>query len=105
MVIAGLIGIGFAVLLIAPTVHRRINMRSRETAEASRVARAEALQSSSDGQTSTFDAASDAISVRDRLLLRGVRSEVVSQSGKIALIYKASDAETVSVVMDELGIG
>lgn len=102
MVITGLILIGFVVLLVAPTIHRRINTNSRETAEAKRVARAHELQTSADGKTRTFDTASDAVRLRDRLLLRGVRSEVVTEEGKTTLIYRSFDNDVVESVLAEL---
>jgi len=104
MVITGLIVIGFVVLLIAPTIHRRINEKSRHEAEAHRVARAQALQNSNDGESRQFRSVSDAISMRDRLLLRGVRSEVVDENGTTMLIYPAADSETVAAVAVELDL-
>lgn len=102
MVIVGLIGTGFLVLLVAPTVHRRINARSRASAEASRVARANELRSSSDGAVREFDDGAAAIRVRDRLLLRGVRAEVVRGPDHVSLIHRAVDAAVVDAVIDEL---
>ncbi len=104
MVITGLIVAGFVVLLIAPTIHRRINTNSRETAEANRIARAQELQSSSDGESRPFGNAADAVRMRDRLLLRGVRSEVVTEDGQTILIYRSSDADTVTAVQAELNL-
>lgn len=104
MVITGLIVTGFVVLLIAPTIHRSINEKSRDTAEAQRVARAQQLQNSADGASRPFDVAADAVRTRDRLLLRGVRSEVVSENGRTQLIYSASDSPIVEAVLDELDL-
>lgn len=104
MVIVGLIAIGFVVLLVAPTVHRRINVRSQATAEASRVARANALRSSADGAVREFGDASAAIATRDRLLLRGVRAEVVPSAGSTSLIYHKDDSAVLEAVLTELGI-
>lgn len=104
MVIAGLIVAGFVVLLIAPTVHRRINNKNRETAEANRVARAQQLQTSADGESRPFSSAVNAMRMRDRLLIRGVRSEVVTNDGQTTLIYRSSDAEIVEAVLTELDL-
>lgn len=104
MVITGLIVTGFVVLLIAPTIHRRINTKNRETAEANRVERAQRLQKSTDGESRRFDSASDAVAMRDRLLLRGVRAEVVNEGGQATLIYNSKDASTVDAVLVELDL-
>lgn len=104
MVITGLIVTGFVVLLIAPTIHRRINTKNRETAEANRVERAQRLQNSTDGESRQFDSASDAVAMRDRLLLRGVRAEVVSDGAQATLIFNSNDANIVDAVRAELGI-
>jgi len=104
MVIVGLIGIGFVVLLVAPTVHRSINARSRASAEQVRVERAHLLRSSPDGASRTFPSFAAAVQVRDRLLLRGVRAEVVQDEGRAALIYAAGESETLESVMRELDI-
>ena len=102
MVIVGLIGVGFVVLLIAPTIHRSINARSRASAEQARVARAELLRSSPEGSSRSFSSFAAAVQVRDRLLLRGVRAEVVPDEGRAALIYGVRDSETLESVMREL---
>lgn len=104
MVIAALIGVGFLVLLVAPTLHRSINARSRATVEAKRVGRAHDLRASPEGATRSFADARIAMSVRDRLLLRGVRAEVVSEPNSTVLIYRAADGETLDSVIAELGI-
>lgn len=105
MVIVALIGAGFVVLLIAPTLHRSINARSRADAEAVRVSRAQALRTSPDGTAREFSTAAGALKTRDRLLLRGVRSEVVHEEGQTLLIHRVHDGAVVEAVMNELGIG
>ena len=102
MVIAALIGVGIVVLLVAPTIHRRINAKSRETAESSRIERAQVLRESPEGQSTHFDSAANAVKVRDRLLLRGVRAEVIREGAKTALVYRSTDAPVVRALMDEL---
>jgi hypothetical protein len=104
MVIVGLIGTGFVVLLVAPTIHRRINARSRHDAETARLERAARLRDSSGGGSTTFTTSSDAVRVRDRLLLRGVRSEMIYEDERTLLVYPAEDAVTVESVITELGI-
>ena len=103
MVIVGLIAVGFLVLLIAPTVHRSINARSRASVETARVDRANALRDSSDGATRQFGDAATAMRVRDRLLLRGIRTEVVPDRGNVVLIYRLADEPTLKDVIAELG--
>lgn len=105
MVIAALIGAGIVVLLIAPTIHRRINTKSRETAESTRIARAQALRESHDGVSRIFANASHAVKLRDRLLLRGVRAEVISEGGQTILIYRSAEEPVVLSLMNELDIG
>lgn len=104
MVIAALIGAGIIVLLVAPTIHRRINAKSRETAESSRIERAQVLRESPEGESTHFDTAAHAVTVRDRLLLRGVRAEIIRDGAKTALIYRSVDAPVVRALMDELDI-
>lgn len=103
MVIAALIGTGFAVLLIAPTVHRRINVRSRSEAERARRDRVANLRDSPDGASHSFASARHAVAVRDVLLLRGVRAEVVSTDTSTELVYRREDADAVEAAVSELG--
>ncbi len=105
MIVALVVGAGFVVLLIAPTIHRNINEKSRNEAESTRVSRAERLRTSADGKTLRFDNAGKATLLRDRLLLNGVRAELIGEDGQTLVIYNAADEATVSNVMDELGIG
>jgi len=104
MVIVGLIGSGFVVLLVAPTIHRSINAKSRAGAETLRVERANALRNTPSGATRELSTAASAVRARDRLLLRGVRAEVVHEGGRTLLIYKVADNSVVDEVIDELGI-
>jgi len=104
MVIVALIATGFVVLLIAPTVHRSINAKSRASVEAARVGRANALRGSADGATRSFSNAAVAVRIRDRLLLRGVRAEVVPNEGSALLIYRSCDEQVLEDVITELGI-
>lgn len=98
----GLLGVGFVVLIFAPTVHRRSNARSRELAETSRRDRAQELRDSPNGRSQTFTRFDTAVAVRDRLLLRGVRAEVISEQGSPVLIYHANDEATVGAVIEEV---
>lgn len=104
MVIVGLIGTGFVVLLIAPTIHRRINARSRHDAETARLERATRLRDSSNGGSTAFVGGADAVRVRDRLLLRGVRSEMIYEDERTLLVYPSDDQDIVDSVVTELGI-
>jgi hypothetical protein len=104
MVIVALIGSGFVVLLVAPTIHRSINAKSRAGAEAARVERANALRNTPSGATRELSTAASAVRARDRLLLRGVRAEVVHEGGRALLIYNVADNVVVDEVIDELDI-
>ncbi len=104
MIVALVIGAGFIVLLIAPTIHRRINAKSRRVAESKRVDRAEALRTSPVGAVQSFVKARDAALLRDRLILRGVRSELIQEAEKTLVVYNVSDTDAVNALMSELGI-
>lgn len=104
MIVALVIAVGFVVLLIAPTIHRKINHNSRTQAENQRISRAESLRSSEMGATLSFARAADAAAVRDRLLLNGVRAELVQENGETIMIYNSADKPTVKTVRSELGI-
>ena len=104
MIVAVVIGIGFIVLLIAPTIHRRINENSREQARVAKESRAADLLSSSNGASLSFDNAKSAAQLRDRLLIRGVRAELLSDTGKTLVVFNVSDQERVIAVKNELGI-
>lgn len=101
MVITGLLVIGFVVLIIAPTVHRRVNARSRHTAESQRLDRATALRDSPAGASRSFARATDAVAVRDQLLLRGVRCEVIADEPGADLVYRREDDDVVSALLEE----
>lgn len=105
MVIAGLLAIGFVVLLVAPTIHRRNTASSRLRAEEERVERAKQLRDSPEGSSKWFARTAHAVSARDRLLLRGVRSEVLAEGDGSILIYAEIHEERVAGVLSELGIG
>lgn len=77
MIFVGVLVVGFFVLLIAPTIHRRINTKSRTEAQAARQTRADELLRSDAGESRRVATAADGALLRDRLLLRGVRSELV----------------------------
>ena len=101
MIVALVVGAGFIVLLIAPTIHRRINENSRNAAESARLSRANELRNSADGATLVFDRAADATMLRDRLLLRGTRAELVEENGKVLLVYSKADQDVVTDVQDD----
>lgn len=105
MIVAVVIGIGFVVLLIAPTIHRRINENSREQARAAKQSRASELLQSADGASLSFENATSAAKLRDRLLIRGVRSELLPDAGKTLVVFDRSDEDKVLAVTRELGIG
>lgn len=101
MIVALVVGAGFVVLLIAPTIHRNINEKSRNSAESARVSRANELRNSPDGATLAFDRAGEAALLRDRLLLKGVRAELIEERGKALLIYSKTDEDVVRNVQDD----
>ena len=105
MIVALVIGAGFVVLLIAPTIHRKINAKSRLEAETKRLDRAESLRSSATGEVKGFAKAADAALLRDRLILVGVRSELIQEQGQTLVVYDSSDGEAVETLVTELGIG
>ncbi len=96
MIIAALVGAGILVLLVAPTIHRRINANSRAMAEKGRRDRADALRRSSTGAERLISDAAAAVRIRDALLLRGVRVELVQESEGVVLVYERADDETVA---------
>lgn len=102
MIVALVVGAGFVVLLIAPTIHRNINAKSRREAESVRVSRAEELRSSPNGAVAEFGRAGDAALLRDRLLLKGVRAELLQENGRTVLIYDKHNTETVEGLRSEL---
>lgn len=104
MIVAVVIGIGFVVLLIAPTIHRRINENSREQAKAAKETRAAALLESPDGASLSFPDAKSAAQLRDRLLIRGVRAELLWVAPHTLVVFDKSDEEQVLTVKSELGI-
>ncbi len=101
MLLALLIGAGFLTLLVAPTLHRRSNAKSRRAVAQSRTDRAR-LRLDEGAARREFSDAAACIRLRDRLLLRGVRAEVLDDSGRWLLLFDASDAETVDAAIDEL---
>ena len=105
MIVALVIGAGFVVLLIAPTIHRKVNAKSRDEAEAKRLGRAESLRSSSSGLVKGFAKATDAAMLRDRLILVGVRSELIQEHGQTLVVYSTADSDAVDALVTELGIG
>ncbi len=102
MIIGVVIGLGFVVLLVAPTLHRRINANSRQRARSAKETRATELLNSKEGSSVRFDNGGDAARLRDRLLIRGVRSELVSQSSSTLVVFHRDDQEQVRAVTDEL---
>ena len=82
-------------------MHRRVNARSRHTAESQRIDRATALRDSPEGASRSFKRAADAVAVRDQLLLRGVRCEVIADEPGAALVYRREDDDVVSTVLEE----
>lgn len=102
MIVALVVGAGFVVLLIAPTIHRRINENSRQAREESRVSRAERLRSSADGAVLTFDRSIQAAQLRDKLLLAGVRVELLKEGSQTLVVYNRADEEMVTAVQEQL---
>ena len=103
MILALLIGAGFVTLLVAPTIHRRINASSRRQVARSRADRARQRQDAG-AASRTFTDASACVRVRDRLLLHGVRAETLSDSGDWLLLFDEADADVVDAAIDELDL-
>ncbi len=101
MVIVTVMVLGFVVLLIAPTVHRRRAVRSRETVAADREARARKRRDDGAASRSMTDHQL-AIRARDSLLLRGVRAELLREGSSTALVFDPVDESTVDDVLSGL---
>ncbi len=101
MILALLLGAGVVVLLIAPTLHRRSVANSRAGLAASRDRRVADLRASADGIEFPL-AARDALRVRDALLLRGVRTEVVAQGSQATLVGTSGDRAPIEAAIREL---
>lgn len=104
MILALLLGAGVVVLLIAPTLHRRSVESSRAGLAASRDRRVAALRNSADGVEFPLDGR-DALRVRDALLLRGVRTEVVTEGQTATLVGRVDDRSTIEAAIAELTDG
>ncbi len=102
MILALLLGAGVVVLLIAPTLHRRSVANSRAGLAASRDRRVAELRASADGIEYPMEARA-ALRVRDALLLRGVRTEVVTEDDAGAtLVGRQEDRATIEAAIEEL---
>ncbi len=102
MIIAALIGVGILVLLVAPTIHRRINANSRAAAEQGRRDRADALRRSSSGAERLIADAGVAVRIRDLLLLRGVRVELVRESEGVVVVYERTHEDALERAIAEI---
>ncbi len=100
-VIVAVMALGFVVLLVAPSVHRRNTLRSREAAVAARSQSARRLRDAG-GLERRLDPVVDAVRVRDALILRGVRAEILRDRSGVSIVFDAADAETVDSVLAEL---
>lgn len=100
MILALMLGAGVVVLLIAPTLHRRSVANSRAGLAESRDRRVAELRAGPDSVE--FDlAGKDALRVRDSLLLRGVRTEVIRNDTGATLVGHRSDrAGIVAAIAD-----
>ena len=101
MILALLLGAGVVVLLIAPTLHRRSVANSRAGLAASRDRRVAELRASADGVEYPMEARA-ALRVRDALLLRGVRTEVVTEGAGATLVGRQEDRATIEAAIAEL---
>lgn len=102
MILALLIGAGFVTLLVAPTLHRRNKQKSRREVAQARTERARERRAEGAASRS-FGEAAECVRVRDRLLLRGVRAEVLEEDGSWLLLFDGNDAETVDAAIAEVG--
>lgn len=101
MILALLLGAGVVVLLIAPTLHRRSVANSRAGLAASRDRRVAELRASPDGIEFSLPGRT-ALRVRDALLLRGVRTEVVTAGAEATLVGHVDDRATIEAAIAEL---
>ena len=101
MILALLLGAGVVVLLIAPTLHRRSVANSRAGLAASRDRRVAELRASPHGIEFPLPGRT-ALRVRDALLLRGVRTEVVTAGAEATLVGHVDDRATIEAAIEEL---
>lgn len=104
MIIAGLMGMGVLTLLVAPRIHRRSTQRAREAAIAHRAERAEELRRSSSSVEYHVPSLEHGHQAQDALLLRGVRTAVVDDSGRAIVVADERDDAIVGDVLAELGV-
>ena len=104
MILALLLGAGAVVLLIAPTLHRRSVAKSRAGLAASREQRVAQLRASAAGIEFPLGTR-DALRIRDALLLRGVRTEVVNDGAQAMLVGNVDDRTAIEAAIDELAAG
>ena len=100
--LAGLMTLCLVLLIVAPRAHRRVLERVRRSSAREQQRRIDDLRTRSDvAEIGPIDAAIGA-RVRDTLLLRGVRVELVEASGGARLVYAAEYAADVEAVVAEL---
>lgn len=93
--------VGCVVLLIvAPRLHRRSLDRARSRAEAARARRIDELRDRPDSIETVVPETVAALEVRDALLLRGVRAEIVALPGATVLVHSPDDDPIVRDVID-----
>lgn len=99
MVIALLLGGGVVLLIVAPRLHRRSLARAWTRAEAAHARRVEELRRAPDSIETVVPETIPALEVRDALLLRGVRAEIVGLPGATVLVHGPEDTPVVQDVI------
>lgn len=99
MVIAALLAGCVALLIVAPRLHRRSLARGLAKAEQIRARRIDELRRRPDSVETPVPESVSATAVRDALLLRGVRVEIVAVPGSTALVHRPEDTPTVRDVL------
>ncbi|MBT8478950.1 MAG: hypothetical protein KJO06_08540 [Gemmatimonadetes bacterium] len=102
MIIAIVIALGFIVLLVAPTMHRRSIQKSRAEAAAKKVERAASFRREQSTEEHVAINAAEAVQARDALMLRGVRSEVVADDDGVVLLASEDDRQAVTAAFAAL---
>ena len=96
IVIAILLTTGAALLVVAPRLHRRSLERARRRLERDHRRRVEALRARPGADEVRVADRATAVRARDRLLLRGVRVEIVESTEGVVLVHTASDSDEVA---------
>jgi hypothetical protein len=102
MIVAGLLVVGAALLLVAPRWHRQVLGRAQTRADVARRQRVDELRARPGSAALAVPGIGLAHHAARRLLLRGVRVEIVDDSDGVTLVHDAESSEAVAAVVREL---